>query len=39
LTLGRSKQTTIAGWRRPDKLSDEERQAAADAKIKKPKSP
>jgi len=38
LTLGRARQTTIAGWRRPEKLSDEERQAAADAKLKKPKS-
>jgi bifunctional UDP-N-acetylglucosamine pyrophosphorylase/glucosamine-1-phosphate N-acetyltransferase len=39
LTLGRAKQTTIAGWRRPSKLSDEDRQAAADAKLKKPKPP
>jgi bifunctional UDP-N-acetylglucosamine pyrophosphorylase/glucosamine-1-phosphate N-acetyltransferase len=38
LTLGRAKQTTIAGWRRPDKLSDEDRQAAAEARLKKPKS-
>jgi bifunctional UDP-N-acetylglucosamine pyrophosphorylase/glucosamine-1-phosphate N-acetyltransferase len=38
LTLGRARQTTIAGWRRPHKLSDEDRQAAADAKLKKPKS-
>ena len=39
LTLGRARQTTIAGWRRPEKLSDEDRQAAADAKLKKPKPP
>jgi hypothetical protein len=38
LTLGRAKQTTIAGWRRPNKLSEEDRQAAADAKLKKPES-
>jgi bifunctional UDP-N-acetylglucosamine pyrophosphorylase / glucosamine-1-phosphate N-acetyltransferase len=39
LTLGRAKQTTIAGWRRPEKLSDHDRQAAAELKLKKPKSP
>jgi bifunctional UDP-N-acetylglucosamine pyrophosphorylase/glucosamine-1-phosphate N-acetyltransferase len=39
LTLGRAKQITIAGWRRPDKLSDEDRLAAAELKLKKPKSP
>jgi bifunctional UDP-N-acetylglucosamine pyrophosphorylase/glucosamine-1-phosphate N-acetyltransferase len=39
LTLGRARQTTIAGWRRPDQLSDQDRQAAAEAKLKKPKPP
>ena len=39
LTLVRAKQVTIAGWRRPDKLSDEDRLAAAELKLKKPESP
>jgi bifunctional UDP-N-acetylglucosamine pyrophosphorylase/glucosamine-1-phosphate N-acetyltransferase len=38
LTLGRAKQTTVAAWRRPSKLSEQDRQAAVDAALKKPKS-
>jgi bifunctional UDP-N-acetylglucosamine pyrophosphorylase/glucosamine-1-phosphate N-acetyltransferase len=35
LTLGRSRQTTVASWTRPRKLDDEEKAAAIDAALKK----
>jgi bifunctional UDP-N-acetylglucosamine pyrophosphorylase/glucosamine-1-phosphate N-acetyltransferase len=38
LTLTRAQQTTIAGWKRPRKLDDEEKAAAIDAALK-PREP
>ena len=38
LTLTRASQTTVAGWTRPRKLDEDEKAAAVDAAIKKPKS-
>jgi bifunctional UDP-N-acetylglucosamine pyrophosphorylase / glucosamine-1-phosphate N-acetyltransferase len=37
LTLTRPKQTTVAGWQRPRKLDDEEKAAAIESALKKPK--
>jgi bifunctional UDP-N-acetylglucosamine pyrophosphorylase/glucosamine-1-phosphate N-acetyltransferase len=37
LTLTRAKQTTVAGWQRPRKLDDEEKAAAIESALKKPK--
>jgi bifunctional UDP-N-acetylglucosamine pyrophosphorylase / glucosamine-1-phosphate N-acetyltransferase len=37
LTLTRARQTTIPGWTRPKKLDDEEKAAAIDAALKRPK--
>jgi bifunctional UDP-N-acetylglucosamine pyrophosphorylase / glucosamine-1-phosphate N-acetyltransferase len=37
LTLTRAKQTTIAGWKRPAKVDDNEMAAAIDAALKPPK--
>jgi bifunctional UDP-N-acetylglucosamine pyrophosphorylase/glucosamine-1-phosphate N-acetyltransferase len=39
LTLTRAKQNTVSGWRRPDKLDDEDKAAAIDAALKPPHSP
>ena len=36
LTLTRAQQTTIAGWKRPGKLDDEEKAAAIDAALRSP---
>ena len=36
LTLTRAKQTTVAGWKRPRKLDDDEKAAAIDAALKHP---
>jgi bifunctional UDP-N-acetylglucosamine pyrophosphorylase/glucosamine-1-phosphate N-acetyltransferase len=38
LTLTRAKQTTVAGWKRPAKLDEDEKAAAIDAALKQPKS-
>jgi bifunctional UDP-N-acetylglucosamine pyrophosphorylase/glucosamine-1-phosphate N-acetyltransferase len=38
LTLTRARQTTVAGWKRPEKLGDDEKAAAIDAALKPPKS-
>jgi bifunctional UDP-N-acetylglucosamine pyrophosphorylase/glucosamine-1-phosphate N-acetyltransferase len=37
LTLTRAKQTTVAGWKRPTKLDEDEKAAAIDAALKQPK--
>ena len=37
LTLTRGKQTTVAGWTRPRKLDDDEKAAAINAALKRPK--
>jgi bifunctional UDP-N-acetylglucosamine pyrophosphorylase/glucosamine-1-phosphate N-acetyltransferase len=37
LTLTRAQQTTIAGWKRPRKLDEDEKAAAIDAALKQPK--
>jgi bifunctional UDP-N-acetylglucosamine pyrophosphorylase/glucosamine-1-phosphate N-acetyltransferase len=37
LTLARAKQTTVAGWKRPRKLDEDEKAAAIDAALKPPK--
>ena len=37
LTLTRAKQTTVAGWKRPRKLDEDEKAAAIDAALKQPK--
>jgi bifunctional UDP-N-acetylglucosamine pyrophosphorylase/glucosamine-1-phosphate N-acetyltransferase len=37
LTLTRAKQTTIAGWKRPAKLDDDQKAAVIDAALKRPK--
>jgi bifunctional UDP-N-acetylglucosamine pyrophosphorylase/glucosamine-1-phosphate N-acetyltransferase len=37
LTLTRPKQTTVAGWQRPQKLSEKDQAAAIAAALKKPK--
>jgi bifunctional UDP-N-acetylglucosamine pyrophosphorylase/glucosamine-1-phosphate N-acetyltransferase len=37
LTLTRAKQTTVAGWTRPEKLDEKQRAAAIDAALKPPK--
>jgi len=37
LTLTRAKQTTVAGWTRPGKLDDAEKEAAIDGALKPPK--
>jgi bifunctional UDP-N-acetylglucosamine pyrophosphorylase/glucosamine-1-phosphate N-acetyltransferase len=37
LTLTRAKQSTIAGWTRPRKLDDDEKAAAIDRALPKPK--
>jgi bifunctional UDP-N-acetylglucosamine pyrophosphorylase / glucosamine-1-phosphate N-acetyltransferase len=37
LTLTRAKQGTVPGWKRPHKLDEEEKAAAIDAALKKPK--
>jgi bifunctional UDP-N-acetylglucosamine pyrophosphorylase / glucosamine-1-phosphate N-acetyltransferase len=37
LTLTRAKQTTVAGWQRPRKLDEEEKAAAIESALKKPK--
>jgi bifunctional UDP-N-acetylglucosamine pyrophosphorylase/glucosamine-1-phosphate N-acetyltransferase len=37
LTLTRAKQTTVDGWERPVKLTDAERAAAVEIKLKPPK--
>jgi bifunctional UDP-N-acetylglucosamine pyrophosphorylase/glucosamine-1-phosphate N-acetyltransferase len=37
LTLTRAKQTTVAGWKRPAKLDEDEKAAAIDAALKPPK--
>ena len=36
LTMTRAKQTTVAGWKRPAKLDDEEKAAAIDKALQKP---
>jgi bifunctional UDP-N-acetylglucosamine pyrophosphorylase/glucosamine-1-phosphate N-acetyltransferase len=36
LTLGRARQTTVEGWRRPVKLTDAEKSAAIDEALKTP---
>jgi bifunctional UDP-N-acetylglucosamine pyrophosphorylase / glucosamine-1-phosphate N-acetyltransferase len=36
LTLERSKQTTVEGWIRPNKLSEEEKAAVVDKKLRQP---
>ena len=38
LTLTRAKQTTVAGWTRPDKLGDEDKKAAVQSVLKAQKS-
>jgi bifunctional UDP-N-acetylglucosamine pyrophosphorylase/glucosamine-1-phosphate N-acetyltransferase len=38
LTLGREKQTTVAGWRRPVKLSEKDQKAVTKSALQKPKS-
>jgi hypothetical protein len=35
--LTRAKQTTVAGWKRPKKLDEEEKAAVIDAALKHPK--
>jgi bifunctional UDP-N-acetylglucosamine pyrophosphorylase/glucosamine-1-phosphate N-acetyltransferase len=37
LTLTRAQQTTIAGWKRPRKLDEDEKAAAIDSALKPPK--
>jgi bifunctional UDP-N-acetylglucosamine pyrophosphorylase/glucosamine-1-phosphate N-acetyltransferase len=37
LTVARARQTTVAGWKRPVKLSEEEKTAAIEAALKPPK--
>jgi bifunctional UDP-N-acetylglucosamine pyrophosphorylase/glucosamine-1-phosphate N-acetyltransferase len=37
LTLTRAKQITVAGWKRPNKLDEDEKAAAIDAALKPPK--
>ena len=38
LSLTRARQTTVAGWKRPAKLDEDEKAAAIDAALKQPKS-
>lgn len=38
LSLARARQSTVPGWRRPAKLSEEEKAAATDGALQKPKS-
>jgi bifunctional UDP-N-acetylglucosamine pyrophosphorylase / glucosamine-1-phosphate N-acetyltransferase len=38
LTLTRAKQTTVAGWKRPQKLDDEHKAAAIETALKPPKT-
>jgi bifunctional UDP-N-acetylglucosamine pyrophosphorylase/glucosamine-1-phosphate N-acetyltransferase len=38
LTLTRAKQTSLAAWARPPKLDEDEKAAAVDAAINKPKT-
>jgi bifunctional UDP-N-acetylglucosamine pyrophosphorylase/glucosamine-1-phosphate N-acetyltransferase len=37
LTLTRAKQTTVAGWTRPEKLDEKQKAAAIDAALNPPK--
>jgi bifunctional UDP-N-acetylglucosamine pyrophosphorylase/glucosamine-1-phosphate N-acetyltransferase len=38
IKLTRAKQSTVAGWQRPSKLGDQEKAAAIDSALKKPKN-
>jgi bifunctional UDP-N-acetylglucosamine pyrophosphorylase/glucosamine-1-phosphate N-acetyltransferase len=39
LTLTRANQSTVAGWRRPEKLDDDAKKAAIDTALKQPTKP